>query len=85
MSSENTFFIEVEEVLKETDKAILVKVAESETIVLQQLEQASETGLDFDEVWIPKSQIHEDSEVNEMGDVGNLVITRWLAEQKGLW
>lgn len=85
MGSENTFFIEVERVIRETDKAILVKVAESETIVLEQLEKASDGGQVYDEVWIPKSQIHEDSEVTESGDEGNLVITRWLAEQMGVW
>ena len=34
--------------------------------------------------WIPKSQIDDDSEVNEEGDEGQLVITEWIAEQKGL-
>jgi len=35
-------------------------------------------------VWIPKSQIHDDSEVWKKGQVGKLVITEWIAEQKGL-
>jgi len=34
--------------------------------------------------WIPKSQIVEDSEVQEEGDRGTLVITEWLAIKKGL-
>ena len=34
--------------------------------------------------WIPKSHIHDDSEVYEMGTNGRLVITQWIAEQKGL-
>ena len=33
--------------------------------------------------WIPKSQIDDDSEVYEKGHEGKLVITRWLAKQKG--
>lgn len=34
--------------------------------------------------WIPESQIHADSEVFEVGHFGTLVITRWIAEKKGL-
>jgi len=33
--------------------------------------------------WVPSSQIHDDSEVYRDGDHGKLVITRWIAEQKG--
>ncbi len=36
------------------------------------------------EAWIPKSQIHEDSEVYAEGHSGDLVIPKWLAKQKGL-
>lgn len=35
-------------------------------------------------LWVPQSQVHADSEVWQQGDEGALVITRWLAEQKGL-
>jgi hypothetical protein len=38
-----------------------------------------ETG---DEEWIPKSQIHDDSEVTTKGDTGELVIPHWLACEK---
>ena len=34
--------------------------------------------------WLPKSQICEDSEVTGEGDEGTLVITQWIAQQKGL-
>lgn len=37
-----------------------------------------------EEYWIPKSQIHEDSEVYDEGHEGTLIITHWIAEQKGL-
>lgn len=37
------------------------------------------------EEWIPKSQIRRpDSEVNEKGDVGEIAIPVWLAEEKNL-
>jgi hypothetical protein len=37
-----------------------------------------------EEIWIPKSQIHDDSEVYEADTEGDLIIPRWLAEKKGL-
>lgn len=35
-------------------------------------------------VWIPRSQIDEDSEVLETGHKGVMIIPRWLANEKGL-
>lgn len=40
--------------------------------------------IDGEEIWIPKSQITDDSEVYETGTEGTLVVTEWIAEQKGL-
>lgn len=37
-----------------------------------------------EEVWIPRSQIHDDSEVWDEGHEGTLVIPLWLAAEKGL-
>jgi hypothetical protein len=34
--------------------------------------------------WIPKSVVHEDSEVQSEGDTGTIVIIRWFAEKHGL-
>lgn len=42
--------------------------------------------VEYGEQFIPKSQIHDDSEVHgksKVGKVGKLVITSWLAEQRG--
>ena len=36
------------------------------------------------EVWIPQSQIHDDSEVWKAGDEGTLIIPDWLAVEKEL-
>lgn len=36
------------------------------------------------EEWIPKSQIDDESKVRAEGDLGTLVVTKWIAEQKGL-
>lgn len=40
--------------------------------------------LDGKEVWIPKSQIDDDSEVWEEGQSGDLVVTEWFATKEGL-
>ena len=42
--------------------------------------------VDGDEHWIPKSHVHDDSEVFNDGEnaEGTLVITEWIAKQKGL-
>jgi hypothetical protein len=40
--------------------------------------------IDGEQIWIPQSQITDDSEVFEAGGTGDLVITKWLAEQKEL-
>jgi hypothetical protein len=37
---------------------------------------------DGKEAWIPKSQVHEDSEVYEKDTDGKLIITLWWAETK---
>ena len=37
-----------------------------------------------EEHWMPKSQIHEDSEVSGKDDEGKLTVTVWIAEQKRL-
>lgn len=39
---------------------------------------------DFDgPEWIPQSQVHEDSEVYKLGDKGTLIVSDWLAKQRG--
>lgn len=40
--------------------------------------------IDGKEVWIPQSQIEEDSEVWKEGDYGTLYISDWFAEKEGL-
>jgi hypothetical protein len=39
---------------------------------------------EFDEpIWIPQSQVHEDSEVWQKGQTGDLIVTDWFAEKQG--
>ena len=40
--------------------------------------------VDGEEMWIPKSQVDDDSEVYGAGHEGKLVITEWIAKQKGI-
>lgn len=37
-----------------------------------------------EEIWVPKSQILEESDVASEGDVGFLHITEWFADKEGL-
>jgi hypothetical protein len=60
------------------------------TVSFDDVEALVDTGdallcvIEGNEVWIPSSQIHADSEVFEKGQVGKLVVTEWIAMQKGL-
>lgn len=40
--------------------------------------------IDGEDYWIPQSQIDDDSEVWRAGDEGDLVVSEWIAVQKGL-
>lgn len=40
--------------------------------------------IDDKEYWIPKSQLHPDSEVQEEDDTGTITMSEWIAKQKGL-
>ena len=42
--------------------------------------------IDGEDYWIPLSQIHDDSEVfdDDKNADGKLVVTEWIAQQKGL-
>lgn len=48
-------------------------------------EKAILVELEGEKVWVPKSQIHDDSEVySKASGGGTLIVTRWWAEQRGL-
>jgi hypothetical protein len=36
------------------------------------------------EIWIPQSQVDDDSEVYEEGQTGTLIVSDWIADEKGL-
>lgn len=35
------------------------------------------------EIWIPLSQVHDDNDTSDEGDRGTILVTQWLAEQRG--
>lgn len=41
--------------------------------------------IEGEEMWVPKSQIHEDSEVYEKDTSGSLIVSKWWGKQKGYW
>ena len=51
---------------------------------LRSTDKAILVRIDGVDVWIPQSHVHDDSEVYKAGDEGTLVISEWMATQKGL-
>jgi hypothetical protein len=47
-------------------------------------ERAILVEVNAEEMWFPKTQIDESSEVTTKGDRGVLVISNWIAKQKNL-
>ena len=40
--------------------------------------------IDGELVWIPQSQVDDESEIWQTGDEGRLVVSEWIATEKGL-
>jgi hypothetical protein len=59
------------ECVRETPAALLVRF------------NGTDRGWGAEEAWVPKSQVHDESEVYASGGEGRLVVTRWFAEQRG--
>ncbi len=57
-----------------------------EAICIKNTGQALLVEIDGEEVWLPQTLIHIDSEVFDAEDnsAGTLVIPEWLAKEKGL-
>jgi hypothetical protein len=55
-----------------------------EATALRATDAALLVEIDGRQFWIPQSQIDDDSEVYQAGDEGELVVSQWIAEQKGL-
>lgn len=60
---------------------------EGEVTVVRETDKALLVRYEGEDIWIPKSQIHADSEIyssKQVGETGTLVLPYWLAEEKGL-
>jgi hypothetical protein len=55
-----------------------------DVVVEAETEKALLVEIEGDKYWLPKSQIHEDSEIQEKGDTGTLKTTKWWAEKESL-
>jgi len=51
---------------------------------IKETEKALLVEIEGEEVWVPKSVVHDDSEVYAEDDQGTLVVKRWWAREKGL-
>lgn len=61
-----------------------VPVLLGEATPIRETDKAVLFELDGEEIWIPKSVIHADSEVwSESDEPGSLVVNRWWAEKNG--
>lgn len=74
-------------VVSATDKALCVRVEEGPEAppMLPGMAARAPRPAPGEEIWVPRSQIHDDSEVyTETGDnsEGRLVVTAWLASQE---
>jgi hypothetical protein len=69
-----------EEFVYETEATFLFQKPEGSAVLVE---------IDGEEHWIPDSQIDEDSEIYhgcdlERGDVAIIIMTEWIAQEKGL-
>lgn len=55
-----------------------------DAVVLRESEKAVLIRWPGGEAWVPKGQIRDRSEVKGDGDRGKLVVSQWIAEQKGM-
>lgn len=60
------------------------KVTIRDVKVIKATDKALLVKIEGEEVWIPQSQIDDDSEVYRAGDEGCLVVSQWIADQKGI-
>ena len=62
----------------------MVSVEFHDVSVIATSDEALLCDIEGEEIWIPISQITDDSEVYKSGTSGTLIITDWLAAKKGL-
>jgi hypothetical protein len=66
------------------DEDEIKQVAFEDVTCLRETDKALLCLIEGEEVWVPQSQITDDSEVYEQGGEGKLVVTTWWAAKQGL-
>ena len=51
---------------------------------IRETEKALLCQIKGEEIWVPRSQIREESDVKDAGDDGTLVVSNWFATKEGL-
>ena len=70
--------------IKTTELAILVRqLWDNDSLSEQTCGMHPNFEDDFPETWWPKSVIHDDSEVYDLGHEGRLVVKHWAAVKRG--
>lgn len=67
---------------KDDDGHEPVRVAEVQCT--KQTERAILCVIEGEDVWVPQSLVHDDSEVYRQGDFGTLIVPKWFARKNGL-
>lgn len=62
-------------------RAVCVEIPD--VVVKHETERALLVEIAGAEFWVPKSQIHDDSEVYKADTDGKLVVSEWLAKKNG--
>lgn len=57
----------------------------SEATCVRESKKAVLVRVEGKEFWVPQSQVHKDSEVWVANDQGKLIISKWIAIERGLW
>ncbi len=60
------------------------KVTFVDVVCLKQTTKALLCEINGKQVWIPHSQVDDDSEVYREGDEGKLIVSEWIANEKKL-
>jgi hypothetical protein len=63
-----------------TSKGVSIGACE----VIAETDRAILADLGDEELWVPKSQLHDDSEVWKKDQEGELVVSRWFAAKLGM-
>lgn len=59
-------------------------VVSVDAVCIRQTDKAIQVRIGKRELWVPQSQVHDDSEVYALGHDGVLVLRGWFARKEGI-